>query len=122
MQRDEVCIVLVLLCRASREMDRRPDASTATCAQVGFLTAETLAPRAPVSRRCGLLRPMMAGREDTMATVAMPTDRITAELTASEIRALTLWKRRYVLEVAGFTRSEADGIMFTAWRTSKLDK
>jgi hypothetical protein len=46
---------------------------------------------------------------------AMQPSAIARSLTAAEVRALTLYKWRYSLESYGFTRQEAEHLLFLKW-------
>jgi hypothetical protein len=46
---------------------------------------------------------------------AMQPSAIARSLTAAEIRALTLFKWRYSIETAGFSRREAEHLLFLRW-------
>jgi hypothetical protein len=49
-------------------------------------------------------------------TVAKP---VKAVLTAQEVHRLTLWKWQYRLQSEGFTKREAEHLIFLAWRDAK---
>lgn len=38
-------------------------------------------------------------------------------LSAAELRALAIWKARYILEAQGFTHHESDRLHFLRWLT-----
>jgi hypothetical protein len=49
-------------------------------------------------------------------TIAKP---VKVGLTAQEVKRLTLWKWQYSLQSQGFTRSEADHLLFLKWAYAK---
>lgn len=55
----------------------------------------------------------MSRQDPTIVAASSP---MRANLTATDVRRLTLFKWRYSLESAGFTSREAQHLLFTKWR------